>query len=38
LGKNLDYDFSEHFADDLAEILQRYLPQDQVNSAQTLAR
>ena len=39
LGKNLDYDlYSEHFADDLAEILQRYLPEDQVNSAQTLAR
>jgi hypothetical protein len=39
LGKNLDYDFySEHFADDLAEILQDDFPEDQVNSAQTLAR
>ena len=39
LGKNLDYDlYSEHFADDLAEILQDNCPEDQVNSAQTLAR
>jgi hypothetical protein len=39
LGENLDYDlYSEHFADDLAEILQDNLPKDQVNSAQTLAR
>jgi hypothetical protein len=39
LGKNLDYDlYSEHFADDLAEILQDNFPEDQVNSAQTLAR
>ena len=38
LGENLDYDlYSEHFADDLAEILQDNLPEDQVNSAQTLA-
>ena len=38
LGKNLGYDlYSQHFADDLAETLQRYLPKDQVNSAQTLA-
>jgi hypothetical protein len=34
----LDYDlYSEHFADDLAEILQDNLPEDQVDSAQTLA-
>jgi hypothetical protein len=39
LAKNLGYDlYSENFANDLAEILQRYLPEDQVNSAQTLAR
>ena len=39
LGENLDYDlYSEHFADDLAEILQDNLPEDQWNSAQTLAR
>ena len=39
LGEHLDYDlYSEHFADDLAEILQDNLPEDQVNSAQTLAR
>jgi hypothetical protein len=38
LGENLDYDlYSEHFADDLAEILQDNLPEDQLNSAQTLA-
>ena len=38
LGENLDYDlYSEHFADDLAEILQDNLPEDQANSAQTLA-
>jgi hypothetical protein len=37
LGKNLDYDlYSEHFADDLAEILQDIFPEDQVN-AQKLA-
>jgi hypothetical protein len=30
--------YSEHFADDLAEILQDNLPEDQVHSAQTLAR
>jgi hypothetical protein len=36
---HLDYDlYSDDFADDLAEILQDNLPQDQVNSAQTLAR
>ena len=39
LGENLDYDlYSEHFADDLAEILQDNLPEDQVKDAQTLAR
>ena len=39
LGENLDYDlYSEHFADDLAEILQDNLPEDQANYAQTLAR
>ena len=38
LGENLDYDlYSEDFADDLAEILQDNLPEDQVDSAQTLA-
>ena len=38
LGENLDYDlYSENFADDLAKILQDNLPEDQVNSAQTLA-
>ena len=38
LGKNLDYDlYSEHFADDLAEILQENLPEDQAKDAQTLA-
>jgi hypothetical protein len=31
------YEYSEHFADDLAEILQDNFPEDQVNSAQTLA-
>jgi len=37
LVEHLDYDlYSDDFADDLAEILQRYLPEDQVNSAQTL--
>jgi hypothetical protein len=36
---HLDYDlYSDDFADDLAEILQDNLPDDQVNSAQTLAR
>ena len=35
---HLDYDlYSDDFADDLAEILQDNLPEDQVNSAQTLA-
>jgi hypothetical protein len=39
LRKKLDYDlYSEDFADDLAEILQANLPEDQVDSAQTLAR
>jgi hypothetical protein len=39
LGENLDYDlYSEDFADDLAEILQDNLPEDQADSAQTLAR
>ena len=38
LGENLDYDlYSKDFADDLAEILQDNLPEDQVDSAQTLA-
>jgi hypothetical protein len=38
LGRNLHYDlYSEDFADDLAEILQDNLPEDQVDSAQTLA-
>ena len=39
LAEKLDYDlYSEHFADDLAEILQDNLPEDQVEDAQTLAR
>ena len=39
LPSTLDYDlYSEYFADDLTEILQDNLPQDEVNSAQTLAR
>ena len=39
LGKNLDYDlYSEHFADDLAEILQENLPEDRAKDAHTLAR
>jgi hypothetical protein len=38
LSKQLDYDlYSEHFADDLAEILQDNLPEDQAEDAQTLA-
>jgi hypothetical protein len=38
LDKELDYDlYSEHFADDLAEILRDNLPEDQADSAQTLA-
>ena len=38
LGEKLDYDlYSEHFADDLAEILQDNLPEDQAKAAQTLA-
>ena len=38
MGENLEDDlYSEHFANDLAEILQENLPEDQVNSAQTLA-
>ena len=38
LAEKLDYDlYSEDFADDLAEILQDNLPEDQLNSAQTLA-
>jgi hypothetical protein len=38
LAKNLDYDlYSEDFADHLAEILQDNLPEDQANSARTLA-
>jgi len=39
LSENLDDDlYSEYFAHDLAEILQDDLPEDQVDSAQTLAR
>jgi hypothetical protein len=39
LREKLDYDlYSEHFADDLAEILQDNLPEDQAEDAQTLAR
>jgi hypothetical protein len=39
LGEKLDYGlYSGHFADDLAEILQDNLPEDQADSAQTLAR
>jgi hypothetical protein len=39
LSEQLDYDlYSEHFADDLAEILQDNLPEDQAEDAQTLAR
>jgi hypothetical protein len=39
LRENLDYDlYSEHFADQLAEILRDNLPEDQVGNAQTLAR
>ena len=39
LGGNLDCDlYSEHFADNLAEILQDNLPEDQAEDAQTLAR
>jgi hypothetical protein len=38
LAGQLDYDrYSEHFADDLAEILQDNLPEDQAEDAQTLA-
>ena len=38
LREKLDYDlYSEHFADDLAEILQDNLPEDQAEDAQTLA-
>jgi hypothetical protein len=38
LLEQLDYDlYSQDFADDLAEILQDNLPEDQVDSAQTLA-
>ena len=39
LAGQLGYDlYSEHFADQLAEILQDNLPEDQVDSAQVLAR
>ena len=39
LVEHLDYDlYWDAFADDLAEILQDSLPEDQVNSAQTLVR
>ena len=39
LAEKLDYDlYSEHFADQLAEILQVNLPEDQAEDAQTLAR
>jgi hypothetical protein len=38
LAGQLDYDrYSEHFADDLAEILRDNLPEDQAEDAQTLA-
>jgi hypothetical protein len=38
LLEQLDYDlYSEHFADDLAEILQDNLPKDKADSAQTMA-
>ena len=39
LGESLDYDlYSEHFADQLAEILQDNLPEDQVEDAHAGAR
>jgi methionine synthase I (cobalamin-dependent) len=39
LDEKLDYDlYAEHFADDLAEILQDNLPEDKAEDAQTLAR
>ena len=39
LGENLDYDlYSEHFADQLAEILRVNFREDQVEDARTLAR
>jgi hypothetical protein len=39
LAEQLDYDlYSEHFADDLAQMLQDYLPEDQAEDAQSLAR
>ena len=39
LAGQLDYDlYSEHFADQLAEILRDNLPEDQVEDARTLAR
>jgi hypothetical protein len=39
LAEQLDYDlYSEHFADYLAEVLQDNLPEDESDSAQTLAR
>jgi hypothetical protein len=39
LREKLDYDlYSEHFADDLEEILQDNLPEDQAEDAQTLAQ
>ena len=38
MAEKLDYDlYSEHFADDLAEILRDNLPEDQSEDAQTLA-
>ena len=38
LAEHLDYDrYSGHFADDLAKILEENLPEDQADSAQTLA-
>ena len=38
LCEQLDYDlYSEHFADDLTEILQENLPKDQAKNAETLA-
>jgi hypothetical protein len=38
LSGRLDYDqYSKHFVDDLAQMLQNYLPEDQVKDAQSLA-
>jgi hypothetical protein len=38
LGQDLDYDLcADHFANELAELLQTHLPRDQAEHAQTLA-